>query len=205
MGAGGSSGGTMQQSPSGGSGPSGGATQSGGATSEHPSAGSAQTEPQGGAGMRAGEQTKGKAGKQQGQMERNGSKQGANERGEGSKQGTNERHEGGTKQGASEQREGGTKQGANERGMNSRNVSLTTEQKTTIREKVLTRSAPRVGHVNFNIRVGTVVPRSVHFVTVPATLVTIEPQWRGYKYFVYADEIIIVNPRTLEIVAVLEV
>ena len=41
--------------------------------------------------------------------------------------------------------------------------------------------------------------------TVPAALVEIEPQWRGYRYFVYHDEIIIVEPRTLEIVYVLTV
>ena len=40
---------------------------------------------------------------------------------------------------------------------------------------------------------------------MPATLVEIEPTWRGYMYFVYNDEIIIVEPRTLEIVAVLQV
>ena len=102
----------------------------------------------------------------------------------------------GTKQGTA-----GTQSGA----MRTSNVSLTTEQKTTIRSKVLTGSAPRVTSVNFDIRIGTVVPRSVRLVTVPATLVEIEPQWRGYRYFVYHDEIIIVEPRTLEIVYVLTV
>ena len=49
------------------------------------------------------------------------------------------------------------------------------------------------------------VPRSVKFVAVPATLVEIHPAWRGYRYFVVDDEIIIVEPRTLKIVAVLVV
>ena len=68
-------------------------------------------------------------------------------------------------------------------------------------------SAPKVSRsqINFNISVGTVVPRSVHFVTVPATLVEIHPAWRGYSYFIVDDEIIIVEPRTLKIVAVLTV
>ena len=89
--------------------------------------------------------------------------------------------------------------------MASKSVSLTTEQKTTIRSRVLTNAAPRVTNVNFDIRVGTVVPRTVRVAPVPLTLVEIEPTWRGYMYFVYADEIIIVEPRTLRIVAVLEV
>jgi hypothetical protein len=106
----------------------------------------------------------------------------------------------GTKGQAQTGTQGGTK-GA----MTTSNVSLTSEQKTVIRSKVLTGSAPRVTNVNFDIRVGTVVPRTVRVAPVPVTLVEIEPRWRGYMYFVYSDEIIIVEPRTLKIVAVLEV
>jgi hypothetical protein len=62
-----------------------------------------------------------------------------------------------------------------------------------------------VTNVNFDVKVGTVVPRSVKIVPVPSTLVEIHPAWRGYMYFVYNDEIIIVEPRTLEIVTVLVV
>ena len=57
--------------------------------------------------------------------------------------------------------------------------------------------------LNFNISVGTAVPRSVHLVTVPSTIVEIHPAWRGYLYFVVNDEIIIVEPGTLRIVAVI--
>jgi hypothetical protein len=115
-----------------------------------------------------------------------------------------ERHDG-NRQGAAEHEKGGTRQGANERGMTTKNVSLTTEQKTVIRTKVLTSSAPRVTNVNFDIHVGTVVPRTVRVAPIPVALIDIEPAWRGYMYFVHADEIIVVEPRTLRIVAVLEV
>jgi hypothetical protein len=84
-------------------------------------------------------------------------------------------------------------------------VNLTTEQRTTIRKEVLTSSAPRATNINFTVNVGTVVPSSVRVVEVPATIVRIHPQWKGYRYFVYNDEIIIVEPRTLKIVAVLDV
>ena len=103
---------------------------------------------------------------------------------------------------AAKQGTAGTQGGA---AMQSSNVSLTTEQKTVIRSKVLTSSAPRVTNVNFDIRIGTVVPRTVRIAPVPVTLVEIEPTWRGYMYFVSGDTIIVVEPRTLEIVAVLEV
>jgi hypothetical protein len=90
----------------------------------------------------------------------------------------------------------------------SASVNLTTEQKTKIRTTVLQSSnAPKVSRsqINFNIRVGTVVPRSVRFVEVPPALVEVHPQWRGHRYFVVDDEIIIVDARTLQIVAILEV
>src|SRR5262249_54489034 len=96
-----------------------------------------------------------------------------------------------------------TKQGSNDRAMTSKDVSLTTEQRTTIRNTVLTKSAPRVERLNFDIRVGTAVPRTVRVAPVPTTLVEIHPAWRGYMYFVHADEIIVVEPNTLHIVAVL--
>jgi hypothetical protein len=123
------------------------------------------------------------------------------------KQSQGERDKSGTQQQTQSPSAGGSKQGtAGTAGtMKSSNVSLTTEQKTVIRSKVLTSSAPRVTNVNFDIRVGTVVPRAVRIAPVPVTLIEIEPTWRGYMYFVYADEIIIVEPRTLQIVAVLQV
>lgn len=131
----------------------------------------------------------------QGERDKNGTRQSQGER---EKSGTQQSQSPST---SNKQGTAGTQSGA----MRTSNVSLTTEQKTTIRSKVLTSSAPRVTNVNFDVRIGTVVPRSVRIIAVPATLVEIEPQWRGYSYFVYNDEIIIVEPRTLEIVYVLAV
>lgn len=97
-----------------------------------------------------------------------------------------------------------TKQGAAKSEMKSSDVSLTTEQKTTIRNTVIN-SGPKVTNVNFSISVGTVVPRSVRVEPVPVTLIEIHPAWRGYMYFVYNDEIIIVEPKTYKIITVLVV
>jgi hypothetical protein len=114
------------------------------------------------------------------------------------------------KQKSTEQPPGGTgaTQGAgtSDRALTSRNVSLTTEQKSTIRSKVLTNAAPRLeGSADFDVKIGAVVPRTVRVSPVPATIVEIEPAWRGFMYFVRGDEIVIVDPHTLEIVAVLDV
>jgi Protein of unknown function (DUF1236) len=59
-------------------------------------------------------------------------------------------------------------------------------------------------HFNVSIRVGARVPTSVHFYPVPVEIVTIYPEWRGYDYVYVGDEILILDPRTHEIVAILE-
>ena len=38
---------------------------------------------------------------------------------------------------------------------------------------------------------------------LPPTVIEIVPQYRGYDYFLVGDQIVIVDPDTLEIVAVL--
>ena len=85
------------------------------------------------------------------------------------------------------------------------NVQLSAEQRTKIRTVVL-QGGPRATNVNFNVTIGTVVPRgSVEFVPIPETLVEIEPEWRGFLYFVYGEEVVIIDPDNLTIVAVVEV
>jgi hypothetical protein len=86
-------------------------------------------------------------------------------------------------------------------------VNLTEQQRTEIKTTVIQgHNAPRVGHVDFDVRVGTAVPRGkIHVVPVPETLVRIEPRWRGFMYFVYEDEVVIVDPHDYKIVAVVPV
>jgi Protein of unknown function (DUF1236) len=84
-------------------------------------------------------------------------------------------------------------------------VTLSTEQKTRVRETVLQGgNAPRANNVNFQVRVGTTVPTSVRVVEVAPVLIEVHPEWRGYFYFIVNDEIIIVD-RNHRIIAVLEV
>jgi hypothetical protein len=83
-------------------------------------------------------------------------------------------------------------------------TKLSSEQRTKITTVIRERRVQPETHVNFNISVGTRVPKSVHFHPLPADIVTIYPRWRGYEFFLVGDQIIVVNPRTLAIVAVLE-
>jgi len=88
------------------------------------------------------------------------------------------------------------------------NVRLTGEQRANIQRTVINApDAPRVARVPFGVRVGTAIPGdfNVHFVPVPKTLVNVDPAWGGLLYFVYRDDIVIVNPADRRIVAVLPV
>jgi len=46
-------------------------------------------------------------------------------------------------------------------------------------------------------------PDSVRLVAVPAPIVEIQPAWRGYEYFMVGDQIVIVDPDTMQIVAII--
>ncbi len=83
-------------------------------------------------------------------------------------------------------------------------ANLTTEQRTTIRTAIKKQNVQPATNVNFTISIGTRVPRTVHFYPVFVELVQIYPSWRGYEYFLVGDQIIVINPQTLEIVAVLD-
>lgn len=83
-------------------------------------------------------------------------------------------------------------------------AQLTSAQKTKIRDTVIeSNNAPVAHDVHFNVRVGTAVPRTLRIERVPTVIVDIYPAWRDYEYFVFNDEVIIVNPHSLRIVAVL--
>src|SRR5262249_34183819 len=111
-------------------------------------------------------------------------------------------------QGAQEQRgQTGVNTGANveSRGVRGGSVQLSEDQRSQIKTVIGHGRGPRLSRsdVNFSISVGTRVPRSVHFVTLPSEIVRIVPQYRGYEYFLVEDEIVIIDPQTLEIVAVI--
>jgi hypothetical protein len=59
-------------------------------------------------------------------------------------------------------------------------------------------------NVNFNITVGAVVPTSVHFYPLPARIVEIYPEWRGYQVILVKGRYVIIRPQTHEIVYIIE-
>ncbi len=83
-------------------------------------------------------------------------------------------------------------------------AKLSSEQRTKITTVIRDQHVAPVKNVNFSISVGTRVPRDVSFHPLPAEVVTVYPEWRGYEFILVNDQIVVINPRTLEIVAVLE-
>lgn len=58
--------------------------------------------------------------------------------------------------------------------------------------------------VHFNVAVGAIVPRDVHIEVLPEDVVAVVPQYEGFDYVVVGDQILIVDPDSLAIVAVIE-
>jgi hypothetical protein len=79
---------------------------------------------------------------------------------------------------------------------------LSSEQRTTIRQRLS--SGPRVNNVNFTVSIGSRIPRSVSLSLLPPTVIEIVPQYRGYRYVLVGDQILIVDPETFEIVYVID-
>ena len=84
-------------------------------------------------------------------------------------------------------------------------AQLTSEQRTRIRNVVVSKNIARVNNVNFNVSVGTVVPRTVTFHPIPVEIVEIYPAWRGYRVILVGGQLIIVHPSSYRIVAVIAV
>jgi hypothetical protein len=81
---------------------------------------------------------------------------------------------------------------------------LSSEQRTRISTVIRGQHVQPVTNVNFAISVGTRVPREMSFHPLPPEVVTYYPEWRGYEFFLVNEQIIVVDPRTFEIVAVID-
>jgi hypothetical protein len=82
-------------------------------------------------------------------------------------------------------------------------AKLSTEQRTKIATVVLQHKVTPV-QLDVPVRIGTRVPDSVRFYPLPQEVFAIYPEWHGYDYILVGDEIVVVDPRTHEIVAILE-
>ena len=83
-------------------------------------------------------------------------------------------------------------------------AKLSTEQRTQITTVIRDQHVQPLNNVNFSISVGGRVPREVRFHPLPREVVTVYPEWRGYEFVLVNNQIVVVDPRTYEIVAILD-
>lgn len=82
-------------------------------------------------------------------------------------------------------------------------VNINDQQRTRISQSVSRLNVQPLNSVNFSLSVGTAVPRDVRLQPLPAEVVEVVPQYRGYNFVLVKDEIVIVEPSSDKIVAVL--
>jgi Protein of unknown function (DUF1236) len=80
---------------------------------------------------------------------------------------------------------------------------FTTQQRSTIHGAILKEHVTPANNVDFSLNVGIVVPRTIVIHPLPPQIVDVEPQWDGYMFFLAGNDLIVVEPDTLRIVAVL--
>ena len=80
---------------------------------------------------------------------------------------------------------------------------LSTEQRTKI-TSIIRGHKVAPAHLNVSISVGTRIPDRVHLYALPTEVVDVYPEWRGYDYILVGDQILVIDPDSHEIVAILE-
>jgi hypothetical protein len=83
-------------------------------------------------------------------------------------------------------------------------AALSAEQHVKIRNTLRIEKSERLAKVPFSTKVGEAIPGTVHLYVLPVSILEYAPQYRGYEYILVGDEILIVDPRTLRIVAVID-
>ncbi len=80
-------------------------------------------------------------------------------------------------------------------------ITFAPEQRTVIRQRLTT---TRPVQLQERITVGATVPSSVELVEVPETVVTEVPTVRNYRYFVWNNDVVLVDPSTRRVVQILD-
>ena len=105
------------------------------------------------------------------------------------------------------QGEGHNAQGANERHVSPQNVRvegnthITKENASRIADSLMATFTSQ--NVNVNVNVGAPLPGDVRLLPLPANVVDLVPEYRGYDYVVVNDEIVIVQPSTRNVVEII--
>lgn len=82
-------------------------------------------------------------------------------------------------------------------------VQVSEQQRTRIHERIGRLRTQRLNRADFSLEVGAAVPRSVRVYTLPPEIVEVVPEYRGYDYVLVGEDIVIIDPESHEIVAVI--
>lgn len=99
--------------------------------------------------------------------------------------------------------QGAAKSSTTGQGAAAGSAKLSTEQRRKI-TTIIKQQKVAPAKLDISISVGTRVPDSVRFYPLPVEVIVLYPEWRGYDYILVGDEILVVDPRTHEIVAILD-
>jgi hypothetical protein len=196
---------TQQSTPSGGGGAASGRESGGPSQMQSPSE---QKSPGATKGQRAEEKTPGAAKGQRAEENAPGAKSKSmsseSETKSGSKDMKAETREGQNNNMKTEDREGQNNRSQMTTGQAGADAKLSGEQRTRITTVIRNEHVAPVNSVDFNVAVGTRIPRErVHLRPLPGEVVSIYPEWRGYEFILVHDQILVINPSTDEIVAIL--
>jgi hypothetical protein len=92
----------------------------------------------------------------------------------------------------------------NKRTTNNAEINLSDQQRARIRSIMMRdRAISRVNDATFNADVGSPVPSSTRLVAIPPAVLRVYPRFRGDRVVMVGNEVVIVDPGTYRIVAVL--
>jgi hypothetical protein len=80
---------------------------------------------------------------------------------------------------------------------------ITAEQENKIRDSVKNAKVDHVAKLAIPMTVGAEVPRNLHFYPFPKEVAEIAPEYGGYFYVVAAEKIVVIDPLSYRIVAIL--
>lgn len=95
--------------------------------------------------------------------------------------------------------------GGQDKGGNRARVEVTEQQRTRIHETATHEHMRRVDRVDFSLTVGIVVPQTVVLYPLPPSIIEIVPDYAGFEYILVGDNLVIIDPGSLLIVAVLPI
>lgn len=82
---------------------------------------------------------------------------------------------------------------------------ITLEQQEKIRDSIKTAKVDHVAKLAIPLEVGAEVPRNLHFYPFPKEVSEIAPEYGNFFYVVAAEKIVVIDPLSYRIVAILPV